>query len=131
MLEVKNINKFFGRRQVLFDVSFNIKKGRIAALLGENGAGKSTLLRIISGYFDASNGEVVINGADLRTQRLQALQKIGYVQEISALYGDMSVFEYLQFAAHLRALPRAEINDRIKEVVAQLELRDVLNQVGS
>lgn len=128
MLEVKNINKFFGRRQVLFDVSFAIKRGQIAALLGENGAGKSTLLRIISGYFEASSGDVILNKADLRAERLQALQKIGYVQEVSALYGDMSVFEYLQFAANLRNLPQVEIINRIKEVVMQLELHDVLNQ---
>lgn len=128
MLEVKNISKSFGAKKALDNVNFSIKKGQIAALLGENGAGKSTLLRILSGFYEADNGSVTLDKIDLKTERETFLHKIGYVQEISALYGEMKVYEYLQFAANLRRLPAEEVLPQIKKAVAQLELQDVLWQ---
>jgi ABC-2 type transport system ATP-binding protein len=92
MLEVKNISKSFGAKKALDNVNFSIKKGQIAALLGENGAGKSTLLRILRGFYEADNGSVTLDKIDLKTARETFLQKIGYVQEISALYGEMKVY---------------------------------------
>ena len=128
MLEVKNISKSFGAKKALDNVNFSIKKGQIAALLGENGAGKSTLLRILSGFYEADSGSISLDKIDLKTERETFLHKIGYVQEISALYGEMKVYEYLQFAANLRRLPAEEVLPQIKKAVAQLELQDVLWQ---
>lgn len=128
MLEVKNITKTFGTKKVLNNICFNIKKGQIAALLGENGAGKSTLLRIISGFYEADCGTVELDKIDLKLNRLNFLQKIGYVQEISALYNEMKVYEYLTFVAQIRQLKTDEILPQIKKVVEQLELQDVLWQ---
>lgn len=128
MLKIENICKSFGKKQALAEVSFKVKKGEIAALLGENGAGKSTLLRILSGFFEANSGKVVIDETDLSADRVKFLQNVGYVQEISALYGDMSVYDFLCFVANIRGLKHAKIAESVKESVKLLQLHDVLNQ---
>ncbi len=128
MLEVNNIAKSFGSHMVLNEVSFKAKTGEIIALLGENGAGKSTLLRIISGFLDPAKGEVRIDGYDIKNARIEALKRIGYVQEISALYADMSVYDYLRFVGLLRNIDEKKLGERIKNVVEKLELYSVLQQ---
>ena len=128
MLKIENISKSFGEKQALADISFKVKKGEIAALLGENGAGKSTLLRILSGFFEADDGKVAVDDTDLSVNRVKFLQNVGYVQEISALYGDMSVYDFLCFVANLRGLAPSEIMNVVKESVELLQLNSVLNQ---
>lgn len=128
MLKVQKISKFFGEKQALKDVDFSVKKGQIAALLGENGAGKSTLLRILSGFIEPNTGTVDIDDVEVSKNRLEFLRQVGYVQEISALYGEMNVFEFLNFVADIRQVSASEKNTRIKEVVNLLELQDVIGQ---
>lgn len=128
ILDVQNISKKFGNKTALEDISFTVEQGQIVALLGENGAGKSTLLRILSGFYAADCGEVILNGLNLDTNRLSVLQQIGYVQEISALYPEMKVYEFLCFVADIRQLPVETKISQIKTVIAALELTDVLNQ---
>ncbi len=128
MLRVQKISKFFGEKQALKDVDCSVKKGQIAALLGENGAGKSTLLRILSGFIEPNTGTVDIDDVEVSKNRLEFLRQVGYVQEISALYGEMNVFEFLNFVADIRQVSATEKNTRIKEVVNLLELQDVIGQ---
>ncbi len=128
MLKIDNISKSFDDKRVLSDISLRLEKGHITALLGENGAGKSTLMRILSGYFEADTGSVVLDDIDLKTDRIAYLRRIGYVQEISALYGDMSVYDFLHFVAAIRQIPHETAAARINEVVTQLQLKEVLPQ---
>ena len=128
MLVVNNISKAFGSKKALNNVSFSLKNNNIAALLGENGAGKSTLLRIMSGFYEADDGEIKLDDLDSKKQRMSYLQNIGYVQEISALYAEMNVYEFLHFSANLRQIASTDIENTIKEVVKLLELEDVLLQ---
>jgi ABC-2 type transport system ATP-binding protein len=95
MIEIKGITKKFGPKIALQDINFTLKEGDLAALIGENGAGKSTLMRIMCGYLPSNGGDVKIYNHDVEKERLQALQKIGYVPEISTLYGDMRVYDFL------------------------------------
>ena len=128
MIRVENVSKAFNAKSVLDDISFQVKNGQIAALLGENGAGKSTLLRILGGYFDADSGTVRLNDIDLKTQRVRFLQDIGYVQEISALYSEMTVYDFLEFVAGIRQVSAAEVVGRIRTVAEMLQLQEVLTQ---
>lgn len=128
MLEIKNVNKFFAAKKVLQNISFSLKKNNPTVLLGENGAGKSTLLRVISGFLPPSSGTVNLDGDDIINARQKVLQKIGYVQEISALYANMSVYDFLRFAADLHQIPPAETAAKIKYFVDALQLKDVLMQ---
>lgn len=128
MLKVKNIFKSFENKQILKDISFQVKSGKIVALLGENGAGKSTLLRILGGYFEADTGEVELDEVNLKNQRVSFLKNIGYVQEISALYNEMTVYDFLNFVAGIREVAPAETPERIRETVEMLQLKEVLTQ---
>lgn len=128
MLKIDNISKSFDDKRVLSNISFQIQKGDIVALLGENGAGKSTLMRILSGYFEADTGSVALDNLNLKTERIDFLRHIGYVQEISALYGEMSVYDFLCFVAAIRRIPHKTVTERLNDVIAQLQLKEVLAQ---
>ena len=127
MLKVRNVSKLFSDKKALDNVSFDVKKGKIAALLGENGAGKSTLLRILSGFFEADSGEVFIDDISI-SDREKYLNNVGYVQEISALYGEMTAYDFLDFVADLHKIAKKEKSEKIKSVIKMLELQDVLTQ---
>jgi len=127
MLKVENVSKSFGEIKALSNVSFEVKKGQITALLGENGAGKSTLLRVLSGFFEADEGEIRLNDINIGN-RLKYMQNIGYVQEISALYGDMTVYDFLCFTADLHQIDKNEKMTGIRETADMLGLKDVLMQ---
>ncbi len=128
MLKIDNISKFFDDKQVLSNITLQVEKGCITALLGENGAGKSTLLRILSGYFEADTGSVMLDELNLKTNRIAYLRNIGYVQEISALYGEMNVYDFLHFVAAIRQITPQTATIRINDVIEQLQLKEVLAQ---
>ncbi len=128
MLEIKHLSKKFGDRQALSDVSMRLHQGDIVCLLGPNGAGKSTLLRLICGYLRPDYGEVLVEGCNPQTERLEALSKIGYVQESNPLYGDMSVYEYIKYVADLWQMPSEKFDKSLSEVLDYLQLHEVLNQ---
>ncbi|MGV2644015.1 ATP-binding cassette domain-containing protein, partial [Clostridium perfringens] len=75
MIEVKNISKSYGSKKVLENVSFNIEKGKITSFIGPNGAGKSTVLSIISRLMDMDEGEVFIDGKELKSWDTKELSK--------------------------------------------------------
>ena len=127
-LEVCHISKNFGAIKALDDVSFEVEAGKVTALLGENGAGKSTLFRLIAGFYEPDAGEIVLNGLKTEQNRTKYLKMIGYVPEISSLYGEMSVYDFLHFVAQIRGLPKAICQDKIAEVVAKMALQNVLWQ---
>lgn len=126
MIEVNNISKNFEAVYALSAVSFKLSAGEITALVGENGAGKSTLMRIMCGYLPATSGDVKIFGFDIRTQRLQALRHIGYVPEISSLYGEMTVFDFLVWIAGLWNIQ--DYNTAILKAAKQMQIIDVLDK---
>ena len=128
MLKIKNVSKNFGEINALTDINFSIKQGELVALLGENGAGKSTLLRIISGYLEATQGEVWLDKLEINQDRLNISKKSGYVQEISSLYEELTVNEYLLFVANIRQIPIKEIDEKIKKVITLLDLKNVITQ---
>jgi ABC-2 type transport system ATP-binding protein len=128
MLEITDVSKNYGDKTVLNNVSFNVEKGEIVSLLGENGAGKSTLLKIICGFIDASGGKITVDGASIGENRLEVLRKIGYVQEISSLYGELTTYEFLNMLADIRQTDKAEKWERIRSEVKNLDLEKVINQ---
>ena len=99
IVEMKHITKRFPGIVANDDVTIQIKKGEIFALLGENGAGKSTTMNMITGYLGATSGEVKINGHDIFADPQEAKKCVGYLPEIPPLYTEMTVREYLDFVA--------------------------------
>jgi ABC-2 type transport system ATP-binding protein len=130
-IQVVNLIKYYGERQVLHDVSFRVKRGEILGFLGPNGAGKTTTMRILTGYMPPSSGTARVAGFDVYTQSLQVRGHIGYLPENVPLYLDMTVEDYLTFVARLhhvkqvksaieRAMDLVNITDRADSTIGKL-----------
>lgn len=129
-IAVKNITKLYGEQKALNNVSFSIEKGEIVGFLGPNGAGKSTMMKIITGYINASEGEVFVNNFDVSTHKLELQKSIGYLPENNPLYLDMYVKEYLQFNASVHKISKDEIENIIVKVGLTPEAHKKINQLS-
>ena len=99
MIEVKNLTKRYGNHLAVDHLNFTVESGKIYGFLGPNGAGKSTTMNIMTGYLGATEGQVLIDGHDILKEPEEAKKNIGYLPEIPPLYMEMTVREYLEFAA--------------------------------
>ena len=115
-IEVKNITKFYKDQKALNNVSFSIEKGEIVGFLGPNGAGKSTLMKIITGYINSFEGEVLVNDFNIVSDKIKAQKSIGYLPEHNPLYLDMFVKEYLFFNAAIHQVSKNEVSKIIEKV---------------
>lgn len=129
MIEVRNLVKRYGDHLAVDDLSFTVESGQIYGFLGPNGAGKSTTMNIITGYLGASSGHVIINGHDTLEEPEEAKRCIGYLPEFPPLYTDMTVMEYLAFAAELKGIKRAQKAQAILDVAERTGLDDVLDRL--
>ncbi|MCU0694809.1 MAG: ABC transporter ATP-binding protein, partial [Polyangiaceae bacterium] len=123
MIQVEELSKYYGARKAVGPLSFRIDKGEVVGLLGLNGAGKTTTLRMLATDLLPTSGRMVVDGIDLaaRPEAIQA--RIGYLPDRPPLYGDMTVREYLRFAARLRAMPMQGLDKRIQEVIETTDLK--------
>lgn len=125
MIEVKDLVKKYGSHLAVDHLSFTLESGKIYGFLGPNGAGKSTTMNIMTGYLGATNGSVLIDGHDILKEPEEAKKQIGYLPELPPLYMDMTVQEYLEFAAELKKLPKEKRESDISEVMKLTRLQDV------
>ncbi|KUJ94902.1 MAG: gliding motility-associated transport system ATP-binding protein [Desulfonauticus sp.] len=116
MLEVRNVNLFYNKYQVLFDLNFKLEQGEILGFLGPNGAGKSSTMRILTGYLTPSSGSVRFLGKEVSKSPLFLRENLGYLPETNPLYLELRVREYLKWVAELKqaAEPQKEV-DRVME----------------
>lgn len=119
-LVVQSLLKKFGTHIAVNDVSFSIKKGEVVGFLGPNGAGKSTTLKMIAGVLTQDAGSVMIDGAVMFQNNMEAKRKIGYLSEANPLYDDLYVKEYLHFIANAHQIENP--NKRIAEVLDLLQI---------
>ena len=119
MIEVTHLVKRYGDKAAVDDLSFTVEKGQIYGFLGPNGAGKSTTMNIMTGYIAPTSGEVRINDHSILDEPEEARKCIGYLPEVPPVYPEMTVAEYLTFAAELKKLPRKE---RAKFISDAMEL---------
>ena len=125
MIEVKDLVKKYGSHLAVDHLSFTLESGKIYGFLGPNGAGKSTTMNIMTGYLGAIQGSVLIDGHDILKEPEEAKKQIGYLPELPPLYMDMTVQEYLEFAAELKKLPKEKRESDISEVMKLTRLQDV------
>lgn len=125
MIRTERLTKYFGSTQALKSVSFEIQKGEIVGFLGRNGAGKTTLMRVLTSYLPASSGTVMIDGIDALKHSLAVRQKIGYLPENPPLYPNMTVRDYIRFAAQLKDVPAKRICAQVDKVLNECYLRNV------
>jgi ABC-2 type transport system ATP-binding protein len=128
MIEAKGLSKFYGPFVAIKDMTFAIPEGQIVAFLGPNGAGKSTTMKILSGYLAASEGSAAIGGLDVRTNRLEASKRLGYLPENGPLYQSMTPLELLEFFAEARSLDGDFVERQLKKVIKQCSLELILEK---
>lgn len=129
MIEVSHLVKKYGSHYAVNDLSFRVEKGQIYGFLGPNGAGKSTTMNIITGYLAPTAGEVKINGHDMIKEPEEAKRCIGYLPEMPPVYPDMTVGEYLRFAAQLKRIPSGKREESIEEVMKMTRILDMKDRL--
>ncbi|MDH3469347.1 MAG: ABC transporter ATP-binding protein, partial [Gammaproteobacteria bacterium] len=117
MLEVRKLSRSYDGFVAVDDVTFNIGKGEIVGLLGHNGAGKTTIMKMLSGYLEPDQGQITIDGTDLSVDPKKVQQCLGYLPENLPIYPEMSVADYLDYAADLKGLSNDLKRAEIKRVI--------------
>ena len=126
MIEVSHLTKQYGRHLAVDDLSFTVEDGRIYGLLGPNGAGKSTIMNILTGYLAATSGQVTVAGHPLPEEADAAKACVGYLPEQPPLYQEMTVGEYLDFAAELKGVKKAARRQQVQRAAKRTGLENVL-----
>ena len=129
MIEVSHLTKKYGHRLAVEDVSFAVADGGICGLLGPNGAGKSTIMNILTGYLSATSGQVTVAGHPLPEEADAAKKCVGYLPEQPPLYPEMTVQEYLDFAAELKGVRKAERKEQVRSAARRTGLEKVLSRL--
>ena len=127
VIDVQHLSKSYGGTHAVRDLSFSVARGEVLGLLGPNGAGKSTTMRIITGYLRPTSGTVRVAGTVVDDSDVFK-QSIGYLPEFSPLYGDMIVYDLLQFAAAAHGVPRPERRDRFRRLSSQCGLETLMHR---
>jgi ABC-2 type transport system ATP-binding protein len=119
MIYADHLTKYFGHQPAIKNLSFHVNKGEILGFLGPTGAGKTTTMRILTAYMSPTEGTARVNGYDVFYDSLEVRKRVGYLPEAAALYGSMTVADYLDFVAALR-----KVNHRVRRV------KETMDQVG-
>ncbi|NOY62406.1 MAG: ABC transporter ATP-binding protein [Gammaproteobacteria bacterium] len=128
MIEAQGLTRTYGDFTAVDHVSFQIGAGEIVGLLGHNGAGKTTIMKMLTGYLEPSAGTVMVGGMAIDAARREIQQKIGYLPENCPLYPEMTIIDYLQYAAQLRHIPAPSRAAAIRTAIDHTELNDKAQQ---
>ncbi|TNF90503.1 MAG: ABC transporter ATP-binding protein [Gammaproteobacteria bacterium] len=121
MIEADRLTRRYGDFLAVSNVSFSIEQGEIVGLLGHNGAGKTTIMKMLTGYLEPSSGVIRVDGLDLAENPQAVQQALGYLPENLPLYPEMSVADYLDYAAQLRGIDTA---GAVRRAIAATELEE-------
>jgi ABC-2 type transport system ATP-binding protein len=129
MIEVKNLSKEYGSLKAIDNVSFSIKKGEVVGFLGPNGAGKSTTMKIITGFMAPTSGSASIAGFDVFENHIEVKKRIGYLPETPPVYADLYVWEYLEYVARLKKVPKDKVKMLVDRAIDKTNLGAVRNRL--
>lgn len=122
MIEVQNLSRRYGDFLAVNGVSFQINPGQIVGLLGHNGAGKTTIMKMLTGFLEPTEGQIQIQGQNLQTHSIELRSQLGYLPESPPTYPEMTVFDYLDFAAQLKGL---DAREREEAVIDSINMTDL------
>ncbi len=122
MIKIDKLKRAYGDFVAVDDVSFSINKGEIVGLLGHNGAGKTTIMKMISGYLEPSSGNIQVDDLDIAQQRSAVQKRIGYLPESLPIYPEMSVADYLDYAAKLKGLEGDKARNEIRRAIKATDI---------
>ncbi|MDR3239610.1 MAG: ABC transporter ATP-binding protein [Clostridiales bacterium] len=129
MIEVKNLTKRYGQHCAVDNISFTAEDGEIVGFLGPNGAGKTTTMNIVTGYISATEGDVIINGADILAEPEKAKRDIGYLPDMPPVYGEMRVDEYLRFVAEIKKVKAGQRTQMIEDIKESVKIADISSRL--
>ncbi|MDQ3184991.1 MAG: ABC transporter ATP-binding protein, partial [Pseudomonadota bacterium] len=123
-ISVQGLCRSFAAHVAVREIDLELKHGEVLGFLGPNGAGKTTIMRMLTGNLAPSAGSIEICGIDLLDKPRDAKARIGYLPEVPPLYRELTVSEYLQFAARLHRISSAKIGFAVDKVIQRCGLND-------
>ena len=127
-IEVSDITKRFGSLTAVDSVTFSVQEGEIFGFLGPNGSGKSTLIRMLCGLIAPTAGTARVGGFDIRERIDDVRQAIGYMSQQFSLYQDLTVWENINFYAHIYGLKREHLRKRREAVIELTHIEPFMNR---
>jgi ABC-2 type transport system ATP-binding protein len=128
IIEIHNLQKRYGKKQVLHGIDLQITSGQIIGYIGPNGAGKSTTVKILCGLISEFQGEITIFGKDLRKETLEIKKQVGYIPENAVLYESLTPLEFMEFIGEMRGLETEQTHDKAEKLMNIFEMKANLNQ---
>jgi ABC-2 type transport system ATP-binding protein len=127
MIAVKDLTKYYGSFAAVQNLNFEVADGEIVGFLGPNAAGKTTTLKILAGYMPPTSGAAAVHGYDCVSQSLAARKSLGYLPETVPLYPDLTVSQFLDFAAQAKGLDRGQRHLEVDRAMSDCSLEEVKN----
>ena len=125
LINAKNLKKSFDQFIAVDKINLQVDRGEVVGFLGPNGAGKSTTMKMLTGFLEPDDGEIFINGIDLKSNPLKAKEYIGYLPEGAPSYSDMLVSDFLSFIGKMRGLSNKKLSSRLEEMADQINLKEM------
>lgn len=127
MIKIEQLTKYYGDLCAVNHVDFEIRKGEILGLLGPNGAGKTTIYRILTGYLHPTSGTIKVKDYNIHDHLIEIKKLIGYLPEAAPIYHEMLVFDYLDFIADIRGVPKNQKLAHIRDLADLCSLNEVMH----
>jgi len=129
LIKVEQLTKRFAATTAVSDISFDVRPKEVVGFLGPNGAGKSTTLKVITGFYSATSGSVLVDGHDVSRRPEAVKRAIGYLPENVPLYPEMRVHEYLRYRAALKRVPGSRRRAAVDSALERCRLGDVRTRI--
>lgn len=128
MIKFQNLTKYYGDVCAVDNISFEINKGEILGFLGPNGAGKTTTYRVLTGYLQATSGNIQVKDFNIHDHQLEIKKLIGYLPESAPIYHEMLVYDYLNYVADIRGVPQEKKLAHIMDLADLCSLNEVMHK---
>lgn len=127
MIDIQQLNFFYGEQQILFDINLSLHENSITGLIGPNGAGKSTLMRCIAGLEIPRQGQVLLNGVPILANPQHSYTQLGYLPDIFGLAEQLTILQYWTYSAHAKGVAQEKIAESVFETAQLLNLEHKLH----
>ena len=128
LVEIDRLTKTYGSFSAVCDLTLRVGRGELFALLGPNGAGKTTTIRMLMGILAPSSGTASIDGLNCFTDRVEVMQRVGYLPDEPVFYDYLRGGEIIRFVGEMHGFSKAEIAQRSTPLIERLELGDAIEE---
>ena len=131
MLKVENLTKYYGDKKAIDNINIEVKPGEIFGFIGHNGAGKTTTIKSIVGILEFEEGNVYIDGVDIKKYPIEVKKKIAYIPDNPDIYENLTGIEYLNFIADIFDISVSDRKEKILKYARLFEIEDNLSDLIS